>query len=130
MTLMRLEVLPRPAPDLLIRADLCAPDQGAKLRYPTHSTQWACLHARPSGAASGRPSSRRSPRQPMLVVGFSIPSAFAADGPFTIDWHLFPDAGPTTSSRTSAGTYKELGPLNSSTTKIGVIHNDAVPTLG
>ena len=25
---------------------------------------------------------------------------------------------------------KELGPLNSNTTKIGVIHNDAVPTLG
>lgn len=28
------------------------------------------------------------------------------------------------------GNVKELGPLNSNTTKIGVIHNDAVPTLG
>ena len=28
------------------------------------------------------------------------------------------------------GSVKELGPLNSNTTKIGVIHNDAVPTLG
>jgi len=28
------------------------------------------------------------------------------------------------------GNVKELGPLNSNTTKIGVIHSDAVPTLG
>jgi hypothetical protein len=28
------------------------------------------------------------------------------------------------------GNVKELGPLNSNTTKIGLIHNDAVPTLG
>ena len=28
------------------------------------------------------------------------------------------------------GNVKELGPLNSNTTKIGVIHNDALPTLG
>ena len=28
------------------------------------------------------------------------------------------------------GNVKELGPLNSNTTKIGVIHNDQVPTLG
>ena len=28
------------------------------------------------------------------------------------------------------GNVKELGPLNSNTTKIGVIHDDAVPTLG
>ena len=29
-----------------------------------------------------------------------------------------------------AGNVKELGPLNSNTTKVGVIHSDAVPTLG
>ncbi|GAA6526545.1 hemagglutinin [Intrasporangium sp. DVR] len=29
-----------------------------------------------------------------------------------------------------SGNEKELGPLNSNTTKIGVIHNDVVPTLG
>src|SRR3954447_20379800 len=55
-------------------------------------------------------------------------AAFAADGPYNIDG-VVPDAG-TTNLPDLTGNVKELGPLNSSTTKIGVIHSDAVPTLG
>jgi hypothetical protein len=54
-------------------------------------------------------------------------SARAADGPYTIDG-IVPDAG-TTELADLYGNVKELGPLNSNTTKIGVIHNDALPTL-
>jgi len=58
----------------------------------------------------------------------AVPSAQAADGPFSIDGTI-PDSG-TTELTDLFGSVKELGPLNSSTTKIGVIHNDALPTLG
>ena len=58
----------------------------------------------------------------------SMPVARAADGPFSIDG-VIPDAG-TTELPDLFGSVKELGPLNGSTTKIGVIHNDALPTLG
>jgi len=58
----------------------------------------------------------------------SMPVARAADGPFTIDG-VIPDAN-TTELPDLFGNVKELGPLNSNTTKIGVIHNDALPTLG
>ncbi|MFL6181292.1 MAG: hemagglutinin [Actinomycetes bacterium] len=62
---------------------------------------------------------------------FSTSSAQAADGPFNIDGTI-PDSGLPASANLpdDFGSVKELGPLNSSTTKIGVIHNDAVPTLG
>ena len=56
------------------------------------------------------------------------PSAFAADGPFVIDGTV-PDPN-TAELEDPEGNVKELGPLNSNTTKIGVIHADAVPTLG
>ena len=56
------------------------------------------------------------------------PSAFAADGPYVIDG-VVPDAN-TAELEDPEGNVKELGPLNSNTTKIGVIHADAVPTLG
>jgi hypothetical protein len=55
-------------------------------------------------------------------------TALAADGPFTIDGNI-PDSG-TTNLPDDFGNVKELGPLNSNTTKIGVIHSDALPTLG
>jgi hypothetical protein len=58
----------------------------------------------------------------------SMPVARAADGPFTIDG-LIPDAG-TTELPDLFGSVKELGPINGNTTKIGVIHSDALPTLG
>ncbi|MFC4827304.1 hemagglutinin, partial [Agromyces aurantiacus] len=54
--------------------------------------------------------------------------AVAADGPWEIDGTV-PDTG-TTEITDLYGNVKELGPLNSNTTKIGVIHNDALPTLG
>jgi hypothetical protein len=61
----------------------------------------------------------------MAVVNGS--STSAADGPFNIDG-VVPDAG-TTELPDASGNVKELGPLNSNTTKIGVIHSDALPTL-
>lgn len=54
--------------------------------------------------------------------------ALAADGPYTIEGDV-PDPG-TTEITDLYGNVKEVGPLNSNTTKIGVIHNDALPTLG
>jgi hypothetical protein len=57
-------------------------------------------------------------------------TVLAADGPFSVDGTV-PDAGAgITELPDLTGNVKELGPLNSSTTKIGVIHADAVPTLG
>ncbi len=56
------------------------------------------------------------------------PTALAADGPYNIDGSV-PDGG-TAFLEDPEGNVKELGPLNSNTTKIGVIHGDAVPTLG
>ena len=58
----------------------------------------------------------------------TAPAAMAADGPYNIDG-VVPDGG-TTELLDPFGSVKELGPLNSNTTKIGVIHADAVPTLG
>jgi hypothetical protein len=65
----------------------------------------------------------------LVISGLVTPLiALAADGPFSIDGTI-PDAN-TTELPDLFGNVKELGPLNSNTTKIGVIHNDAVPTLG
>jgi hypothetical protein len=66
----------------------------------------------------------------LVVAGaIAVPlTVLAADGPFTIDGSV-PDSG-TTELSDIFGSTKELGPLNSNTTKIGVIHSDAVPTLG
>ncbi|QGN58068.1 hemagglutinin [Nostocoides sp. HKS02] len=55
-------------------------------------------------------------------------TAFAASGPYSIDGNV-PDAG-TTELPDGFGNVKELGPINSSTTKIGVINSAAVPMLG
>ena len=60
-----------------------------------------------------------------VIVG---PSALAADGPYTIDG-VVPDEGATGLSDPS-GNLKELGPKNSNTTKIGVIHSAPLPMLG
>jgi len=65
----------------------------------------------------------------VLAGALAVPLvAFAADGPYSIDGAV-PDVN-TTELADLSGSVKELGPLNSNTTKIGVIHNDAVPTLG
>jgi hypothetical protein len=68
------------------------------------------------------------------AVVASGPSAQAADGPFFVDG-LVPDGPPNpgtapTELEDPEGNVQELGPLNSNTTKIGVIHSDALPTLG
>ena len=62
------------------------------------------------------------------VAVLVAPSAFAADGPYTIDGNI-PDGGTTELADLFGNNVKELGPLNSNTTKIGVIHNDGLPTL-
>jgi hypothetical protein len=56
--------------------------------------------------------------------------AVAADGPFTIDGTVPDTNAGITQIDDLFGNVKEVGPLNSNTTKIGVIHNDALPTLG
>src|SRR5215212_10970500 len=64
----------------------------------------------------------------LALVGLTPGIAMAADGPYNIDGTV-PDAG-TTELADLSGNVKELGPLNSNTTKIGVIHSDGLPTLG
>jgi hypothetical protein len=88
-----------------------------------------------SGNGSGTSTTHRRARWlaivATLILPFAIlvaPIARAADGPFDINGTV-PDAGAT-ELPDLFGNVKELGPLNSNTTKIGVIHNDAVPTLG
>jgi len=58
-------------------------------------------------------------------------AATAADGPWAIDGIVVPDVtDPAMESiEDEFGNVKELGPLNSNTTKIAVIHNDGLPTL-
>jgi hypothetical protein len=68
----------------------------------------------------------------MIMVGGP---AMAADGPWDItgtaeEGQVIPDLGVANQLEDPEGNVQELGPLNSNTTKIGVIHNDAVPTLG
>jgi hypothetical protein len=66
----------------------------------------------------------------MLSGALAVPlTVLAADGPYTIDGTV-PDDPNFDNLPDDFGSVKELGPLNSNTTKIGVIHNDAVPTLG
>lgn len=70
-----------------------------------------------------------------LVAAFVLAgssSALALDvGPYHIDGTV-PDATtpPLTTIPDPSGNTKELGPINSSSTKIGVIQNAAVPMLG
>jgi hypothetical protein len=63
---------------------------------------------------------------PLAVL--AAPNASAASGPFTIDGTT-PDPGAAELADTF-GAVKELGPENSSATKIGVIHSAATPMLG
>jgi hypothetical protein len=55
-------------------------------------------------------------------------AAFAADGPYTIDGTI-PDDPDFAELADQFGNLKELGPKNSNSTKIGVIHNAALPML-
>lgn len=87
-------------------------------------------HSRRQKAAVGRGRGARWLVVAALTIPIALvaaPNAHAADGPYNIDGTV-PDSG-TTLLTDPYGSVKELGPLNSNTTKIGVIHNDAVPTL-
>ncbi len=72
----------------------------------------------------------------LLLGGAVAVAPFASAGttpPFTIGPNgqaVVPGADADQNLPDLFGSIKELGPLNSNTTKIGVIHNDAVPTLG
>jgi hypothetical protein len=69
----------------------------------------------------------------LLTVTFVLtsPTPAAGQNPFQIGGtgNVIPDAG-TTNIPDPTGNQKELGALNSSTTKIGPINADVVPTLG
>jgi hypothetical protein len=68
----------------------------------------------------------------MLSGALAVPmTVLAADGPWNIEGSV-PDVRtpPVPELSDDFGNVKEVGPLNSNTTKIGVIHSDAVPTLG
>jgi hypothetical protein len=72
----------------------------------------------------------------ILALAFvgGIASTAAAQNPFAID-HIITDADnsgvPTAVKKTDpAGSAKELGPINASTTKVGGIHSAPVPMLG
>ncbi|WP_323097043.1 hemagglutinin [Intrasporangium sp. YIM S08009] len=68
------------------------------------------------------------------AAALSAPTALAGSTPpFTIGPNgsaVVPGADGANNLPDLFGSVKELGPLNSNTTKIGVIHSDAVPTLG
>jgi hypothetical protein len=89
-----------------------------------------------NGPSQGTPTRRRA-RWLAIIAAITLPVAivtapYALAGtvpPFTIDGTV-PGADADQTLDDPQGNVKELGPLNSNTTKIGVIHNDAVPTLG
>ena len=94
-----------------------------------------------SAAAEGSDSRRRRFTGLVAVLALLLGGAvavapFAQAGttpPFTIGPNgqaVVPGADADQNLPDLFGSIKELGPLNSNTTKIGVIHNDAVPTLG
>lgn len=64
----------------------------------------------------------------MMVVANAALASHPAGSGFVIDGNVA-DAGAAAFPDQS-GNSKELGPVNESTTKLGVIHNDGLPTLG
>jgi hypothetical protein len=97
------------------------------------------------GTHSRTPSTRGRPRRRLtgaaaafaLVLGGAVLGTTVAQAGTTPPFTIGPDGlavvpgsdGPN-NQPDLFGAVKELGPLNSNTTKIGVIHSDAVPTLG
>lgn len=76
-----------------------------------------------------RPSARLAAVGALVAAAVITPlAAFAADGPYNIDGSI-PDDANFDELADQFGNVKELGPVNSNTTKIGVIHNDTLPTL-
>src|SRR4051812_31119684 len=64
---------------------------------------------------------------PALSLASHIPGTTV--GPYLIDGHI-PDSNAGSAISDVYGANKELGPINGTSTKIGVIHSDAPPTLG
>src|SRR4051794_27700108 len=65
-----------------------------------------------------------------VVVGITSASAATTNvGPYVIDGSV-PDSDAGSAIPAPAGSVKELGPSNGSTTKIGVVHNALPPMLG
>jgi hypothetical protein len=66
-----------------------------------------------------------------VAIVLAVASPAAAQNPFQIGGpgNVIPDAGAT-NIPDPTGNNKELGPLNSNTTKIGPINADQLPTLG
>ncbi|WP_460627028.1 hemagglutinin [Intrasporangium mesophilum] len=101
------------------------------------STSWLVSRGTPSSGASKHSLSRRRGRWLAIVAAIALPAAVVAAPvalagsvpPFTIDGTV-PGADGAQSLTDPDGNVKELGPLNSSTTKISVIHNSPLPTLG
>ena len=97
--------------------------------------RFAMLRGRSGNGPSTTSTAHRRAKRLAIIAALALPLALvvapmarAADGPYNIDGNV-PDAN-TTEITDDFGSVKELGPLNSNTTKIGVIHSDAVPTLG
>ena len=80
-----------------------------------------------SPARRGASSSPLSPHSPFRSPCSSRRAPSPPTGR-TASTAIIPDGG-TTELPDLYGNVKELGPLNSNSTKIGVIHNDALPTL-
>jgi hypothetical protein len=89
----------------------------------------------------GNTTTRRRAKWLAVIAAITLPVAivtapFALAGttpPFTIgppNAAVVPGSDASQTLDDPEGNVKELGPLNSNTTKIGVIHNDVVPTLG
>jgi hypothetical protein len=96
---------------------------------------------RPGNGPEQGPTHRRRAHWLAIAAAITLPVALvtaplALAGtvpPFTIGPNgqaVVPGADGAINLQDLSGNVKELGPENSSTTKIGVIHNDALPTLG
>ncbi|MFZ1410057.1 MAG: hypothetical protein WAS07_01200 [Micropruina sp.] len=92
-----------------------------------------------TGRAKVRPAKRGVAILSALVLALGIstlalPARAGTVSPFTINGVVPGDDGETGPNAVNPddpeGNVKELGPLNSNTTKIGVIHKDVPPTLG
>ena len=92
------------------------------------------LRGRPGNGPGTDTTTRRRATWLALIAALALPLALvvapmarAADGPFTIDG-VVPDAGAT-ELVDAFGNVKELGPKNSNSTKIGVVHTATLPML-
>ena len=98
--------------------------------------RFVMLRGRSGNGPSTTSTTRRRAKWLAVIAALALPLALVV-APMaeprtarTTSTASFPTADVDRDYPTTFGNVKELGPLNSNTTKIGVIHNDAVPTLG